>query len=347
MEASTLPIARRKHVRTGTKPTLWERTLAAWAILKRTTLSFISNDPFGQAGAIAFSTILALPAVLILTLVSASLFWNPEEVRDALYSQAGSLIGMEAAMDLRDIVEKARSEAQTVFAQVVGIGTLLFSATSVFISVQGALNRIWEVKPVPGRAIVKYFISRLLSLALIACFGFLLLVSLVLDTGLVAFGERLQLLFPDLSVTMLAVLNIALSLLVIATVFGLTFKLLPDVRVHWRDVRSGAILTAVLFSLGKYLIGFYVGTSSVDDAYGAAGTVIVILLWVFFSAVILLFGAQFTHEVARSSGRKVETSEHAVAEPKAAASPRTAYATRRQLRAAGARPREQRRRRGC
>jgi membrane protein len=167
---------------------------------------------------------------------------------------------------------------------------------------------------VPRKAIVKYVVSRLLSLALIAAFGFLLLVSLVLDTALVAFGERLKVWFSEMSVFLIAGMNIALSFTVIASVFALVFKLLPDARVKWRDVRSGALLTAVLFTLGKYLIGLYIGTSQVDDAYGAAGTVIVILLWVYFSAVILLFGAQFTYQVAQESGRHIRASEHAVVE---------------------------------
>ncbi|HMC97467.1 MAG TPA: YihY/virulence factor BrkB family protein [Flavobacteriales bacterium] len=292
---------------------MWGHRLhEGWALLKRTAHAFVRSDPFGQAGAIAYSTIFALPAVLIITLVLASLFYDPVEVRKALYDQAGSLIGMDTATSLREIVEHARHQTSTVFARVVGIATLIFSATSVFMSVQGSLNRIWNVKPVPGRAIVKYFISRLLSLALIASFGFLLLVSLVIDAGLVAFGARLEIWFPDFSVILLAAANVLISFLVIGVVFALAFKLLPDARVKWRDVRSGALLTAVLFTAGKYLIGFYIGSTHVDDAYGAAGTVIVILLWVYFSAVILLFGAQFTYQVAEQSGRTIKPSEHAV-----------------------------------
>jgi membrane protein len=286
-----------------------------WTLIKRTAHAFIASDPFGQAGAIAYSTIFALPAVLILTLVIASLFYDPTEVRDALYSQAGSLIGLSAAQDLRDIVEHARTEASTLLARIVGVGALLSSATSVFMSVQTSLNRIWQVKPVPKKAVVKYIVSRLLSLALIAAFGFLLLVSLVLDTALVAFSERLQLWLSGFSVVLIAGMNIVLSFVVIAAVFALVFKLLPDARVKWRDVRSGALLTATLFTIGKYIIGLYIGTSRVDDAYGAAGTVIVILLWVYFSAVILLFGAHFTHQVAEESGRAIRASEHAVVDP--------------------------------
>ena len=292
------------------------RLLHWWRLIKSTSTAFVASDPFGQAGAIAYSTIFALPAVLIITLVLASLFYDPEEVRRALYDQAGSLIGMEAASELRTIVERARTEASTVFARIVGVATLVITATSVFMSVQSSLNRIWEVKPVPGRAIVTYLISRLLSLAIVASFGFLLLVSLVLDAGLVAFGERLRWWLSDASVVLLSGMNMVLSFLVIATVFALVFKLLPDAKVKWRDVRSGALLTAVLFTLGKYLIGLYIGTSHVDDAYGAAGTVIIILLWVYFSAVILLFGAHFTHQVAQESGRTIKASEHAVADPK-------------------------------
>jgi membrane protein len=276
---------------------------------------FVASDPFSQAGAIAYSTVFALPAVLIITLVLASLFYDPEEVRKALYGEAGRLIGAKASTDLREIVEHARTEASSVFARIVGIVTLVISATSVFMSVQTGLNRIWQVKPVPGRAIITYLISRLLSLALIGAFGFLLLVSLVLDAGLVAFGERLSQWFSEVSVVLIAALNVTLSFLVITSVFALVFKLLPDAKVKWREVRTGALLTAALFTLGKYLIGVYIGTSKVDDAYGAAGTVVIILIWVYYSAVILLFGANVTYQVAQDSGRTIHASAHAVAKP--------------------------------
>lgn len=299
-----------------TETTTLGRIPWSWQLTKRTTKAFIASDPFGQAGAIAYSTVFALPAVLIITLVLASLFYDPQQVRDALYGQAGSLIGATAANDLRGIVEHARTEASSVFARIVGVATLILSATSVFVSVQSSLNRIWHVRPVPGRAVLRYLISRLLSLALVASFGFLLLVSLVIDAGLVAFGERLGHWFSQASVFLMAALNMVISFLVIATVFALVFKLLPDAKVRWREVRTGALLTAVLFTLGKYLIGLYIGTTKVDDAYGAAGTVIVILLWVYYSAIILLYGANLTYQVAQRSDRPIEPAAHAVVEPK-------------------------------
>lgn len=295
-----------------------------WSVLKKTANAFIDSDPFGQAGAIAYSTVFALPAVLILTLVGASLFYDPAEVREALYGQAGSLIGMNAAMQLQSMVEATRTEASSILARIIGIGALVFSATSVFISVQTSLNRVWKVKPVPGKAVVKYIISRLLSLALIACFGFLLLVSLVLDTVMVAVSERLEIWFSGASVVLIAGLNILLSFAIIAFVFGMVFKLLPDAHVKWRDVRHGAVLTALLFTVGKYLIGLYIGTSNVDDAYGAAGTLIIILLWVYYSSIILLFGANFTHQAALASGRTVHASEHAQPERTGYSEPRSA-----------------------
>ena len=202
-----------------------------------------------------------------------------------------------------------------VAVRVIGIGALVFSATSVFISIQTSLNRVWQVKPVPGRAVVQYIVSRLLSLALIACFGFLLLVSLVLDTVMVAVAERLETWFSGTSVVLIAALNIALSFAIIALVFALVYKLLPDARVRWRDVRQGAVLSALLFTVGKYLIGLYIGTSNVDDAYGAAGTLIIILLWVYYSSLILLFGANYTYQTALASGRIVRAAEHARPNP--------------------------------
>ena len=273
---------------------------------------FVKSDPFTQASAIAYSALFALPGVLIITVAVAAMFYDQKAVGSALYGEAGQLIGAKTAANLQEIVETARTQASGSWAHIIGVITLVISATSAFASLQGSLNRIWQVRPVPGRAVVKYLLSRLMSLALLGCFGFLLLVSLVLDTALSAFGDKLAQWMSGVSVVLISITNFGLFFSVITVMFALIFKLLPDVRVGWREVRSGAVVTALLFTGGKYVIGFYIGHSRVDDVFGAAGALIIILIWVYYSAVILLFGAQFTYVMARDHGVRTIPSDHAV-----------------------------------
>lgn len=272
---------------------------------------FAASEPMGHAAAIAYYTIFSLPAVLIITVMAAATLFNEAEVRSALLSQAGRLIGTGTAASLQDMLDNARITETRFLAKVIGVGALMISAGSVFASLQATLNQVWQVEAVPGRAILKYLTTRLISLALVGSFGFLMLVSLVLDAALVAFGERLMIWLSGITTIMVSALNIAVSFAIITVIFALIFKVLPDVRIKWSDVWSGAVLTALLFTLGKYLIGLYIGLAGVGDTYGAAGAVVIILVWVHYSAVILIYGAHFTHVYTRDRGSVVRPSAHA------------------------------------
>lgn len=288
-----------------------------WETLKQAGREFITNDPMGQAATIAYYTIFSLPAVMIITVMIAAGFYDEAAVREALISQAGRLIGHGTADDLQGMLENARVTETRFFAKVIGLVALGVSATAVFASLQTTLNRVWQVKAEPGRAIWRYLSVRLVSLALVACFGFLMLVSLVLDAALVAFGERLDQWLSSFTVILVSVLNVVLSFGIVTLIFGLIFKVLPDARIRWRDVWPGAVITALLFTLGKYLISTYIRLSNVGDAYGAAGAVIIILVWVYYSTVILLFGAHFTHISTRDHGRGVVPMQHAAVDEEA------------------------------
>ncbi|MBK9176346.1 MAG: YihY/virulence factor BrkB family protein [Flavobacteriales bacterium] len=272
---------------------------------------FIKSDPMNQAAAIAYYTIFSLPAVMIITVMVAATVYDEASVRNALMAQAGRLIGPATAMSLQEMLENAQVTETRFLAKVLGIAALVISAGTVFASLQGTLNRIWKVTAKPGRAIVKYLGTRLLSLALIASFGFLMLVSLVLDAILVAFGERLAIWLSGSMALLIAAVEVLLSFGVIASIFAMIFKVLPDARIRWRDVWGGAVLTALLFSLGKFLIGLYISYAGVGDTYGAAGAVVIILVWVYYSAVIMIYGAHFTHVQARDHGSGVTPSTHA------------------------------------
>ena len=292
------------------------------SLLKRTTSSavtamkeFAASEPMSQAAAIAYYTIFSLPAVLIITVMAAATLFDEADVRSALLTQAGRLIGPGTASSLQDMLDNARITETRFIAKVIGVAALVISAGSVFASLQTTLNHVWQVEAKPGRAIWRYLSTRLLSLALVASFGFLMLVSLVLDAALVAFGEQLMNWFSGVTTVMITVLNIGVSFGIITVIFALIFKVLPDVRIRWSDVWSGAVVTALLFTLGKYLIGLYIGLTGVGDTYGAAGAVVIILVWVYYSAVILIYGAHYTHVHTRDHGSGVRPSEHAKSVP--------------------------------
>lgn len=272
---------------------------------------FFASEPMGHAAAIAYYTIFSLPAVMIITVMVAATVFDETAVRSALLIQAGRLIGPSTADALKEMLENAQISETRFLAKLVGLTALVISAGSVFASLQSTLNRVWGVEAKPGRAIWRYLSTRLLSLALVASFGFLMLVSLVLDALLVAFGERLAVILSDTTAVVLAMLNVAVSFGIITLIFALIFKVLPDARIKWRDVWSGAVITTALFTLGKYLIGLYIGYSGVGDTYGAAGAVVIILVWVYYSTVILIYGAHYTHVYTRDHGNGVTPSAHA------------------------------------
>lgn len=272
----------------------------------------MSDDSMAYASSIAFYTIFSLPAVLIIALAVGTAFYEKQVVEEELLSQVERLIGSSSAKEVRQILAQATFDATSTFAKVIGIATLVFSATTVFISLQTTLNKIWGIKPKPKRGLLKFALNRLLSLAMVATIGFLLLVSLVIDAILVAFQGVLSRLLEGITLYIVNIINIAISLGLVTVIFALLFKVLPDARIKWRDVWVGAIITTVLFTIGKFLIGFYLGNSSFNSAYGAAGSLVVILVWVYYSTVIFLFGAELTSVYTEEVGRRIEPYDTAV-----------------------------------
>jgi len=283
-----------------------------WEIIKEVFNRFIEDNPMLYAANIAFYTIFSLPAALIIIIAVAGKFFAKEAVTGELYQQIRGLVGPSSAAEIQKIIENASQSDSGVFATIIGVGTLLFSATTVFVSIQGALNAIWNVKPVPKKGYIKLIIDRVMSFALVVTLGFLMMVSLVLDAILSLFKNFLMQLFSGITYYVMEAINFAISFIVISLVFGLVFKVLPDAKIKWSDVRTGAVVTTVLFILGKFLIGLYLGNSDFESTYGAAGSLVVILMWVYYSSVILLLGAEFTQAFAKSKGRMILPAAHAV-----------------------------------
>jgi membrane protein len=285
-----------------------------WSILKQSFADFIGNKVFKLSAALAFYTIFSLPAMLIIVISVSNIFYGREAIEGTLYHQIAEFVGTEAAIQIQQTIRGAALSKSSYFATIVGIVTLLFGATSVFSEIQDSINHIWKLKTKPrkGKGFLKMLINRLLSFSLVVSLGFLLLVSLLINGLMDMLITRLTSMFPELTVIVVYAVNVIITFGITALLFAMIFKVLPDARIKWKHVRAGAFTTAILFMLGKFLIGYYLGHSKLSSTYGTAGSVIVMLLWVYYSAMILYFGAVFTHVFAVHTGSRIFPNNYAV-----------------------------------
>jgi len=274
----------------------------SWSLLKAAVLSFIEDEALTRGAAIAFYTATSLAPVLLIVIATAGLLYGREAAEGAITSQFGELMGRQTAELLQTAIAGANRKSSSVLAAAIGIVTLIVTASGVFGEMQSALNAIWKAEP-RGTTIGRLIRARAASLALVAVLGFLLVVSLAISAALTAFGNQLDSVLPFGQVIPM-VLNTIVSLVLISFLFAAVFKVLPDRKLEWRDVSIGAFITAILFVAGKSLIGWYIGSSAVASTYGAAGGLIVLLLWVYYSAQVFLFGAELTRGYARQHGSK-------------------------------------------
>ena len=282
------------------------------ALAKDTFNEFNKDEATWKAAALSYFTVFALAPLLVLLLQVASFIWDPAQVRDALTGQFQALMGSDVAKQVETMMTTAeqKSASGSGFRLILSIGGLLFGATGAFVSLQTALNRAWEVEPDPKSGGIRNFITkRLFSLGMVLGIAFLLLVSLAVTAALSAVGGAL---FGGLGKVFGEILNFLLTFAVITLLFGAMFKVLPDAKIGWRDVWVGAIATALLFVIGKTLIGLYIGQSDPGSTFGAAGSLAVLLIWIYYAAVILLLGAEFTQAWVKMHGRTIEPEEGAV-----------------------------------
>ncbi|MGF2411991.1 YihY/virulence factor BrkB family protein [Ferruginibacter sp.] len=284
-----------------------------WSILKQSFIDFIDNKVLKLSAALAFYTIFSLPAMLIIIIAVSDVFYGRAAIEGTLYHQISNFVGTDAALQIQEAIRGAALSQSSYFATIVGIITLLFGATSVFSEIQDSINYIWKLKSKPkGSGFLKMVVNRLLSFSLVISLGFLLLVSLLINGLMDMLITRLTVMFPELTVIVVYAVNIIITFGITALLFAMIFKVLPDARIQWKHVRAGAFTTAILFMVGKFLIGYYLGHSKLSSTYGAAGSVIVMLLWVYYSAMILYFGAVFTHVYAVYTGSMIYPSNYAV-----------------------------------
>ena len=268
----------------------------AWVLIKDTVSGFIEHEDLSRGAAIAYYTIFSIAPLLIIVIAIAGLVFGYDAAQGAIVGQLRGLIGKQSAEILQSMIQSVSYETTGVFATVIGVSTLLLTSTGAFAEIQSALNAVWKATPSVGfSALIR---SRLMSLGLVFTLGFLMLVSLVVSAAL---GDYLSGLFPSAGFLM-SLLNSTISLVLISALFAAIYKVLPDTPIAWRDVAVGSVATAILFTVGKSLIGLYIGSTSIASSYGAAGALLIIILWVYYSAQIFLIGAEYTRAYAETHG---------------------------------------------
>ncbi len=281
-------------------------------ILINSVKDFLQSESVNLAAGTAFYTIFSLPALLIIIMNIGATFYEESEFKDELLIQVEELIGDEGRETLENILENVSMASDDGISYYIAIGILLFSATTIFVSLQNAINLIWHIRAKPKRGWLKFAINRLLSFSVVASIGFMMLVFLVLDAALVVISNYFSQYLEDVAVFAASIAHIVISHGLLVLIFALMYKVLPDANVPWRDTWLGAVVTMVLFALGKYLIGLYMGQSDLGSTYGAAGSLVILLIWVYYSVIIFLFGSQVTYYIAKNTKGDIIPKKQAV-----------------------------------
>ena len=290
-----------------------------WRLMKDAASDWSRDRAPRLGAALAYYTVFSLVPFLVVVIAVIGLVFGEVAAQSAILSQIAELVGEQTAAAIKDMIQRANQPSTGLFATAVAVATLLIGASGVFGQLQDALNTVWGVEPKEGRGVWGFIKDRFLSFVAVLGTGFLLLVSLIFSSALAAFGKWFDGLLP-LPEAVLQLMNFAFSFLVVTGLFALIFKVLPDAKVAWRDVWIGAALTSALFTIGKFALGVYLGKSNVASAYGATGSLVLVLLWVYYSAQILLYGAEFTQVYANRVGERiVPTPDAKVTDPHKAA----------------------------
>ncbi len=282
------------------------------SLIKETAINWTKDDPWRLSAVVAYYALLSLPGLLVIIFSILNFFWKSEIVEGEIYGQIESALGASTAATVEAIFKRASETETTWLSAIIGIGGLVFGATGVFYHLQISINSIWNLKSDPKSGFVRYLIDRTKSFGFVLIIGFLLLVSFVVSAVLNSLEGYLANWLPDVAYHFLLIGEILIPLGVVAILFALIFKYLPDVHIGWRSVWVGALITAILFALGKEILSLYFGYSSPGNVYGAAGSVIIVLLWVTYSCLILFFGAEFTWVYTKRYGYKMKPKSHAM-----------------------------------
>jgi membrane protein len=285
---------------------------ACWKAMKKAAIDFNDDNGFKLAASLSYSMIFSIGPFLIVAISLAGIIWGEQAAEGKVYVQIKDLVGSAAAAQIQDIIRNIQNSHHTVAGAVIGGAILMIGATGVFTEIQGSINYMWCILAKPKKGWLKFLMNRLLSFSLIITFGFISMVSLVINSLMDLLGDWLKKYFSHMTVYFFYTVNLVLTLAVIILLFMIIFRILPDAIISWRDSFVGAVFTGVLFILGKLLIGLYLGHSNIGILYGAAASIIVILSWVYYSSIILYYGAEFTRAYAIASGAGIRKSDTAV-----------------------------------
>jgi len=281
-------------------------------ILSETVKTFMDNNGLKLSASLAYYTLFSMAPLLLLVISLAGAFFGREAIEGNVFGELNGLIGNEAAAQIQQIIKNMELSGDTTLSLIIGAISLIIGATTVFGDIQDSVNKIWSVKAKPEKGWLRLLKNRLLSGSIIIGLGFLLIVTLIVNGAISALDYLIKGWLPDFSVVVLMILTALLNFLVLVLLFGVIYKVLPDAKIKWRDVRAGALFTAALFMLGRYVIGIYIDKADVGSPYGAAGSLVIILIWVYYSASILYISASFTKVYAAAKGENIEPSDHAV-----------------------------------
>ncbi len=281
-----------------------------WKVIQEAGAGFADDKVIKLSGSLAYFTVFSIGPMLIVILYLAGLVYKDAEV--TVFNQIASMTGPEAAKQIQQLITNLTQTKSGNLAAIIGFVTLVIGATGVFAEIQDSINLIWNLKPKPKKGWLKMLLNRLLSFSVVISLGFVLLVSLIINGIIENFMGRLQARYPELAVTMVYVINLLLTFAITTLLFGIIFKVLPDAIIRWKDVAVGAMTTALLFMLGKFAITYYISQSNIATTYGAAGSLVILLSWVYYSSVILYFGAEFTKAYAAHFGSRIVPNHYAV-----------------------------------
>ena len=281
-------------------------------IFKNAFTGFSDDKVTKLSGSLAYYTVFSMGPLLIVIISLCSIFLGKEAVEGKIYGHLAGFVGADTAAQLQEIIKNASLAGKSKVAAIIGGITLLVGATTIFAEIQDSINSIWGLKPKPKRGWLKMIQNRFLSFSVIVSLGFLLLVSLGVTSLIDGFSDRLKAHFPDVTVVLFYVINIFITICVTTLIFGVIFKVLPDAKIKWKDVFAGALATAFLFMLGKFAISFYISKSNIGSTYGTAGSLVILLLWIYYSSLILYFGAELTKAYAVKYGSPIHPNDYAV-----------------------------------
>lgn len=283
-----------------------------WYLLKESFKEFMSDNCIKLSAALSYYTIFSLPPLLIIIISLSGVFFGAEAVRGELFGQINGLVGNEAAVQIQEAIKNISLSKSNTFATTLGVILLIIGASGVFAEIQESINYIWGIRPKPKKGLIKFLKNRLMSFSMIASVGFLLLVGLIVNSVLEVLNKNLAVYFPKDTIYLFYIINLLIVFIIITILFTIIFRTLPDGKVVLKDCIIGASFTSILFMIGKFAIGAYLGSSAIASIYGAAGSVILILAWVYYSAIILYFGAEFTKVYAVTHGDKIIPNEYSV-----------------------------------